>query len=164
MRPPADDAAHARELDRIWVEETGSRHTIRVAVRALVVRDNRILLMRLAFPGASWFFPGGGLEFDEALEGGLRRELAEEISLDVDRVAYRLVANNRFRRDGGIFHLIEHFFEVTPATKRFESLEAGVLAEWHALESIGAIDVRPHGVRNILSDPKWREVRMLESD
>jgi ADP-ribose pyrophosphatase YjhB (NUDIX family) len=155
-----DDAA--RDLERQWVERVGASRRIRAAARALVIRDEHILLQRLDYSDAHWFFPGGAVEFGETLEDAVRRELAEETTLAIERVVYRLTANNRFERDGATFHLIEHFFEVLPATFEVESREESVLLEWYPLGRIGALDLRPTGVRNMLAIDGWREVRLLE--
>jgi ADP-ribose pyrophosphatase YjhB (NUDIX family) len=52
-------------------------------VRALVVSDKgEILLVRHTYqPG--WYMPGGGLRTGETPEGALRRELQEEVGLEV---------------------------------------------------------------------------------
>jgi 8-oxo-dGTP pyrophosphatase MutT (NUDIX family) len=56
---------------------------IREAARALIVDpDDRVLLVRFEFPGATrWALPGGGLEPGETPEDALRRELVEEVGL-----------------------------------------------------------------------------------
>jgi 8-oxo-dGTP pyrophosphatase MutT (NUDIX family) len=58
----------------------------RQAVRALLLTgDHEILLMQIRAPQGGdpfWIAPGGGLEPGEAMEAGLRRELAEELGLN----------------------------------------------------------------------------------
>jgi 8-oxo-dGTP diphosphatase len=67
---------------------------IEVAVKALIVRRGRLLLLR-RHPGArpapgGWDTPGGRLRFGETLEAALRREVREElggaVSLDIRQV------------------------------------------------------------------------------
>ena len=56
---------------------------LRRAVRAVILDpDDRILLVRFAFPDRSlWACPGGGIDPGETDEHALRRELAEEAGL-----------------------------------------------------------------------------------
>lgn len=77
-------------------------------------------------------------------------------------MVYRLTANNRFARDGRSFHFVEHYFEVTPEAFEAESLEDHVLLEWHPIDAIAPLDIRPWGVRDILALSGWRNIRLLE--
>ncbi|MDQ3953311.1 MAG: NUDIX hydrolase [Actinomycetota bacterium] len=56
-----------------------------VAVGAIVVKDDRLLMIRRAKePGAGlWSLPGGRIEHGEYLADALQREVAEETGLDV---------------------------------------------------------------------------------
>lgn len=57
----------------------------RLAVRALIVRDNRLLLVNAYGGGKSdlWCAPGGGVETGTSVEDNLVRELHEETGLTI---------------------------------------------------------------------------------
>jgi ADP-ribose pyrophosphatase YjhB (NUDIX family) len=61
---------------------------LRTAARAVIIDDDDdVLLVKFVFPSGIevWALPGGGLEPDESVTDGLRRELHEELGLtDVD--------------------------------------------------------------------------------
>ncbi len=61
----------------------------RVAVKGLCVRDGKVLMVH-DFTGRSdvdpspeWELPGGGLDFGESFQDGLKREIQEEMGLKV---------------------------------------------------------------------------------
>ena len=72
----------------------------RFAVTAgAIVTDGhgRVLLLKHRFrPGSGWGLPGGFIEHGEQPEEGLRRELREEIGLEVERL--KLFTVRAFRR------------------------------------------------------------------
>ncbi|MFT4532358.1 MAG: 8-oxo-dGTP diphosphatase [Candidatus Saccharimonadales bacterium] len=52
----------------------------RVAVKAIVIRDRKVLLV-MDDGDTAWCLPGGGIDHGENLEQALRRELAEEVGI-----------------------------------------------------------------------------------
>lgn len=57
----------------------------RVAIDAIIIRDDKILLIKRAvepFKGF-WALPGGGVDFDETAEDAVRKEVWEEVGLKV---------------------------------------------------------------------------------
>lgn len=58
----------------------------RVAIRVLVVQDNRILLVKEA-DDAWWAFPGGGVDHGETIEATLVREVEEELGVPAKKVS-----------------------------------------------------------------------------
>jgi len=81
----------------------------RIAITAIICKDGKCLITqrskeKKAFPG-KWTVPGGGLETDDyinnkptteagqwyyAVENALRREITEEVNLEVDKPQYLL--------------------------------------------------------------------------
>lgn len=87
----------------------------RLAVRALILHDDRLLLVN-AYPGGKsdlWCAPGGGVERGASLHDNLRRELHEECGIAIDVGALCLV--NEFHAPEHGFHQVEVFFRATLA-------------------------------------------------
>lgn len=55
----------------------------RVAVNAVIERDGKLLLARRRDIGW-WNLPGGGVELRESVEEGLRREVREELGVEIE--------------------------------------------------------------------------------
>lgn len=53
----------------------------RVAIRALIVSDSRILAVKEVDGGDWWAIPGGGVDYGETLKDCLLREIKEEIGV-----------------------------------------------------------------------------------
>lgn len=92
---------------------TIKRHRpVRLAARAIVMQDNRLLLVN-AYKGRAdlWCAPGGGAEPHQSLPENLAREVFEETGLHVTVGAPCLL--NEFHDPRGSFHQVEVFFRCT---------------------------------------------------
>jgi 8-oxo-dGTP diphosphatase len=136
-----------------------SEPRLRPAARALVIDPaDRVLLMRFVFPPDSgdlseravWIPPGGGLEPGEDHVAALRRELAEELGLEIDdpgRVVWTrtyLVPLRSGRWDGQTeqyFVVRTPAFEPSPRLSRAQ-LEAELVfgMRWWTPEELDASD------------------------
>ena len=70
-----------------------SRHTLRVAVYALFIKDNQILLSKRKNTGymdGFYSLPAGHMEKGETLVGALVREIQEEIGITVQSTDFTL--------------------------------------------------------------------------
>lgn len=85
---------------------------VRLATRAIILRDGRLLLVN-AWKGRShlWCAPGGGVEPHASLPDNLRREVHEETGLDVAVGVPCLV--NEFHDPTGPFHQVDIYFRCT---------------------------------------------------
>jgi 8-oxo-dGTP diphosphatase len=64
----------------------------RVTVKGLCVRDGKVLLVReSAKISGKWELPGGGLDFGEDICEGLKRELREEMGMEVKSLSEKPV-------------------------------------------------------------------------
>lgn len=102
---------------------------IRLAVRAVIVEEGRLLLVN-AFPGkesALWCAPGGGVEKHSSLADNLVREVYEETGLTIAVGPPCLV--NEFHNPASGFHQVETFFRCR--------VEGGVLRDdWKDPEAV----------------------------
>jgi ADP-ribose pyrophosphatase YjhB (NUDIX family) len=81
----------------------------RLAVRAVILREGRLLLVN-AWKGRThlWTCPGGGVELHQSLPGALAREVMEETGLSVAVAQPCLV--NEFHDPQGTFHQVDIYF------------------------------------------------------
>jgi 8-oxo-dGTP diphosphatase len=99
----------------------GAAPAIRVANKALIIRDDHLLVTVNEADGTSFFMcPGGGQEHGEDSVAGLRRECREEIGCDVvvgDFAFLRdyVAGDHEFAALDGWFHQREAFFFCTLA-------------------------------------------------
>lgn len=106
-----------------------SRRSPRLAVRGLLLMDNRLLLVNAWPAGVSdlWCAPGGGVEPGASLPENLIREFHEETGLTVSVGAPCLV--NEFHDPDRDFHQVDVYFHVTH--------EAGALSpDWRDPEGV----------------------------
>lgn len=106
-----------------------SRRSPRLAARALILHQDRLLLVNAYPAGTSdlWCAPGGGVEVGTSLPDTLIREVWEETGLTVAVAAPCLV--NEFHDPACAFHQVDVYFRCTVIT--------GVLTEdWQDPEGI----------------------------
>jgi 8-oxo-dGTP pyrophosphatase MutT (NUDIX family) len=87
--------------------------TPRLAARALILQDDRLLLVNAYAGGRSdlWCAPGGGVESGASLHDNLIREVHEETGLTVSVGPPALV--NEFHDPATGFHQVDLFFRCT---------------------------------------------------
>ena len=103
---------------------------LRLAVRGIILQDNRLLLVNAygpAFGSDLWCAPGGGVEAHQSLPDNLAREIREETGLNVHVGELALV--NEFHSPETGFHQVELFFRCM--------ITSGTLSEaWQDPESV----------------------------
>lgn len=141
----------------------------RIAARALIVQDDRLLLVN-AYAGQKsdlWCAPGGGVNPGQSLPDNLIREVFEETGLTVTVGAPVLV--NEFHDPTHGFHQIEVFFRCTlsqgtldPAWRDTEGIVNR--RAWFSRDDLATIRVKPDSIaaaawgQTMLYDPLERIV------
>ena len=85
-----------------------------IGVRAIVVDpdDGKVLLVRHSYGAEAWYLPGGGVKRRETIEQAVRREVAEEVAIEVTGPVRLLGAYSNLR-EGKSDHIcvfvVEHW-------------------------------------------------------
>jgi 8-oxo-dGTP pyrophosphatase MutT (NUDIX family) len=98
----------------ITLDDNGRRFNLRVA--GIARRDGHLLVHR-AKGDAFWTLPGGRVELGETCEAALRREMIEELGLEV--VVTRMVwsVENFFALSGRNYHEIAFYYSMEVPTE-----------------------------------------------
>jgi ADP-ribose pyrophosphatase YjhB (NUDIX family) len=138
--------------------------TIRPKVVCILRRRASILLIRATDPEDDQSFltpPGGGVQFGETLEQAIRRELREELGVDLSHLKRLGMLENFFRFDGRDEHELVYVFETDAALTAVSQRDALEVTEsdgerlparWYSENEIAAsgLPVYPAGVLDLV--------------
>lgn len=112
----------------------------RVAAAVIVENGKALIAQRSAQDrlALKWEFPGGKLEAGETPEGCLKREIAEELALDIAVTGHFMTSI--FRYETGLVELIVFFATIRGGTMRL-NVHADV--RWVDLAALAAFDFAP---------------------
>lgn len=128
-----------------------NRKMIEVVVRAIILRQEKILLCR-AKEKAYYFLPGGHVEFGESVTVALRRELKEELGIVSKKISYITSFENMFRERGILHHEINMIYLVKSATRHIESKEDHIEFMWVELKNLDKTRLLPRELMKILTN------------
>jgi 8-oxo-dGTP pyrophosphatase MutT (NUDIX family) len=134
--------------------------TIRNSAKAIIIRNDCVLLIQIGGPGNEWYvLPGGGQQFGESLSETVRRECLEEIGVEVQVGELRLIRDyigKNHDEDDGV-HRVEFMFEcqigsaaVPNGGLRPDSQQTGIV--WAPLADLASYCLYPTGLVQILRD------------
>lgn len=132
---------------------------IRLAVRAIIMREDRLLLVN-AYPGGQsdlWCAPGGGVRSGTSLPDNLKREVHEETGLTVAPGPLALV--NEFHDPASGFHQVELFFRATIIAGQIDHTwrdSAGIVTSrrYFAPAELAAIRFKPDSLATVAFGPE----------
>ena len=126
----------------------------RLAVRAVIVQDNCVLLVN-AFAGRRgdlWCLPGGGVERGASLPYNLAREVFEETGMGITVGPPCLV--NEFHNPDDGFHQVEVFFRCTVIDGRLDDTwrdPEGIVVErrFFSADDLATIRFKPDSLPDV---------------
>lgn len=126
---------------------------MRHRVVGIIIKDGNILLMHRLKNGHNYYvFPGGGVEENENFEEALRREMKEELSIDIEnqRLIFELENQLKEQYSGYMigypnehYFLIENFsgsFELSGPEKERMNNQNKYLLELVDIKNVGEIE------------------------
>ena len=130
----------------------------RLAVRALIIEDNRLLVVNAWPDGQSPLMcaPGGGVEVGSSLPDNLVREVYEETGLRVTVGAPCLV--NEFHDPAGTFHQVDVYFRCalsadSPRPKEWTDTEHVVTdRRWLTRDELAETPHKPDSLMSVAFD------------
>lgn len=130
----------------------------RLAVRAIIVRDGRLLLVN-AYPGQKsdlWCAPGGGVHPGASLPDNLIREVHEETGLTIAPGPLALV--NEFHDPASGFHQVDLFFRATVTAGQLDEAwrdteDVVTRRRYFSPAELARIRLKPDSLPRIAFDP-----------
>lgn len=122
---------------------------IRNAAKALIIKDNKMLAVKISDGKDEWYImPGGGQDVDELLPETVRREVAEEMGLQVEVkdlvfVIEGLHGENFHRVD--LVFLCEYIGEVKNAILQGDTNQVGY--DWLDIKTLNKTPLYPSKLR-----------------
>lgn len=133
-----------------------SRH-IEVIARGIWQQDRQVLLCQNTKRG-HWYLPGGHVEYREPAAAALRRELLEELGINVRVGALAFACECIFKSGGRWHHEVNLVFHVEHPGNvgALEPREKGIRFRWVPRSSLRRVDIRPEPVKAwlMIDDPR----------
>jgi 8-oxo-dGTP pyrophosphatase MutT (NUDIX family) len=124
----------------------------RVAVRALIVQDQKVLLVKEFDKARWWAVPGGGVDHGETVEVSLLRELEEELGVPAASVScdFQIVHYNIGKIVDGVPRM-NIFFRVTVPKDQITKTPHVEKWAWFTKAELLEADMNPTYDRTVLS-------------
>jgi len=116
------------------------------SVGALIFRDGKLLIIRRGNPpyAGYWSIPGGKVKWGESLEEALKREIREELSVEIEIEKLAGIVESIYReRDEVKYHyiIIDYFCRIVSGEP--VASDDALELRWISLEELSELDVTP---------------------
>jgi ADP-ribose pyrophosphatase YjhB (NUDIX family) len=91
-------------------------HNTAVAVAVIIEHQSKILLTTRARPPMAFMLdlPGGFVDYNESAESAIKREISEELNLQIDNLRYLTSAPNIYVYEDVPYRVLDLFFTCQP--------------------------------------------------
>ncbi|MBY0597538.1 NUDIX hydrolase [Bacillus bingmayongensis] len=128
-------------------------------VGAICKHNNKMLMIQNEGEDF-WYIPGGRVQMLESSESAVKRELREELGVDVDVVRLLWTAENFFTYDSHQFHEISFYYEVNLLEQPAKGENSFILEEdgrryvfqWVPVERISEYNLKPDFLKDKVKD------------
>ncbi|MCE7936570.1 NUDIX hydrolase [Candidatus Saccharibacteria bacterium CPR2] len=126
------------------------KNLLREVVRGIVVKDNKLLVLKRNNCGRKYHvIPGGGIENRESMEDAVEREIYEETMIRVKPIRLLYIYTSKRFRVNVFIYLCEYLNgkpQLLPGSDEFKQNQEGknlYQPKWLPLETVGEIDLFP---------------------
>ena len=123
---------------RVTLEPTQGKDYVGVGVGAVIVQDGSVLLLKRRKPpeAGCWGIQGGAVEFGETLESAVKREIVEELGVEI-AVKRLLGVTDHILPDERV-HWVSPVFEVEIVAGKPSNLEPAKHSslDWFSLDDL----------------------------
>jgi 8-oxo-dGTP pyrophosphatase MutT (NUDIX family) len=157
--------------DKKLLDFDNSKTISRKAVRAVIINESKILMVRLG-KTSEYKFPGGGIEKNETVAEALTREVLEEVGCNVTKIEEKIGIMIEFgiaeEDENSIFKMISEYYAVRIDDNQFDQKldkyeeELEFIPCWTEIEK--AYKTNRAIIDNGYASTPWigRETRVLE--
>jgi 8-oxo-dGTP diphosphatase len=117
----------------------------KVAVGAVIIHDNRVLLVKRGKPPAEgeWAIPGGNVELGETLQQAAEREILEETGVTIlaKEIVYTFESIHKDRDGNIMFHYVILDFDADYISGTPEPHDDALAVKWAAPEDSKKLNI-----------------------
>ncbi|MCC8399171.1 MAG: RpiB/LacA/LacB family sugar-phosphate isomerase [Rickettsia endosymbiont of Platyusa sonomae] len=154
---------HTACVQKLELSQTKHIDTgINVIVRGIIIHNNHILLTTATsdnpnFPSDIFFLPGGHVEYNEPSLQALKREIWEEMNLEIDESELAGILECSWRRKGSIYHELNIVYNIhingldlsQPPVAMDHKFHSFI---WKPIDQIGNIVILPESLKTIIKN------------
>ncbi|MCF7957403.1 MAG: NUDIX domain-containing protein [Phycisphaerae bacterium] len=112
LKMPCEKSLVCSDCDFTYYHNTGA------AVAGIIVQDSKVLLtVRAREPFKGMFdLPGGFIDYREDAEVALKREIREELNIEISQMQFLLTAPNLYHYKNVTYHILDLIYICKPAS------------------------------------------------